>query len=309
MPWGYYDGWRKAAPRRSADGIRAQTQRGQFGKTWWAGRWIAALERLIDSARLSRGRSYARSGQVVQLDVGREGVSARVQGSRPSPYRVSIKFRRLSDAEWEKVTDALAAEALYAARLLSGEMPEDIEQAFAAAGVSLFPAGSGDLQTDCSCPDWANPCKHVAAVHLLLGERFDADPFLIFELRGRSKDEIVAGLRARRTQGQAEEAAAAPADAAEEAEAPALASVAPEAFWTSPVGLPDLTLAFEPPAVDAVPVKRLGSPPFWRAQRDFAALMEAAYKAIGARARELAMGEGTAQDGQDSWDLRGGSGR
>src|SRR6476659_9683956 len=118
-----YDDWyyRPTAPRRPAQGIKAHAQRGAFGKTWWAGRWIAALERLVDPGRLSRGRSYARSGQVLSLDVGAEGVAAKVQGSRPTPYKVTIRFRRLTDAEWDKVADALAAEARYAAKLLSGE--------------------------------------------------------------------------------------------------------------------------------------------------------------------------------------------
>src|SRR5438094_6364961 len=167
------DWWRDRdySPRpRPANGIRARTQRGAFGKTWWAGRWIAALERLVDSARLSKGRSYARSGQVLDLDVGRDGVHARVQGSRPTPYNVSIRFAPLADDQWERAIDQLASQALFAARLLNGEMPEQIEQAFAAAAASLLPSDDEDLETDCSCPDWANPCKHVAAVHYLLGE-------------------------------------------------------------------------------------------------------------------------------------------
>src|SRR5205085_4161080 len=106
--------------------------------------------------------------------------------------------KRLSDAEWDRVIDAMAAEAIYAARLLSGEMPEQIEDVFSAAGTTLFPAQEGDMRTRCTCPDWANPCKHIAAVHYLLGERFDQDPFLMFQLRGRSQEEIVAALRARR---------------------------------------------------------------------------------------------------------------
>src|SRR4051794_16058160 len=155
---GWYD-WedRRPAPRRPANGIKAATQRGRFGKSWWAGRWIGALERLVDPGRLARGRSYARSGQVVKLDVGRGGVAALVRGSRRSPYSVSIRFAPLSDARWEKVVDAMAAEAIHAARLLGGEMPEQIEEVFAAAGASLLPAAKGDLATDCSCPDSANP--------------------------------------------------------------------------------------------------------------------------------------------------------
>jgi uncharacterized Zn finger protein len=285
-PW-----WRdyEHAPRRPANGIKAQTQRGQFGKTWWAGRWIAALERLVDAGRLSRGRSYARSGQVLTLDVGAEGVAAKVQGSRPTPYVVHIRFQRLSDEAWERVADALAAEALYSAKLLSGEMPQDIEQAFRAAGASLFPAARKDLQTDCSCPDWSNPCKHVAAVHYLLGERFDADPFLIFELRGRGKEWIAEALRARRAgaASPAPEAPQAPEAAEPAPEAPALADLL-GAYWT----LPELpAVAFEPAELDALAVKRLGPPPFWPDAADFEDRLEAQYRALSAHAYRLALGE------------------
>ena len=291
MPWDEW-GWPESRPRRPANGIKARTQRGKFGQTWWAGRWIAALERLVDPGRLGRGRSYARSGQVVSLDVGREGVVARVQGSRPKPYQVRIAFKTLADAEWAKVIEAMAAEALYAARLLSGEMPEPIEEVFAAAGVSLFPAAQGDLTTSCSCPDWANPCKHVAAVHYLLGERFDEDPFLIFELRGRSQSEIAAALRARRAGGAAPEPVSDGEEPAGEAEAETEPLPAdPVAFWTAGGALDQLPIAFTRPPTDALPVKQLGAPSFWPDPAEFTALMERAYQAIAAEARRRAYGD------------------
>ncbi|MBI2952683.1 MAG: SWIM zinc finger family protein [Chloroflexi bacterium] len=287
-----YDwGWGKSRPRRPADGIKAQTQSGRFGKTWWAGLWIAALERLVDSARLSRGRSYARSGQVVKLEVGRGGVSAKVQGSRPSPYKVSIQFKALSDAEWERVADAIAAQAIYAAKLLSGEMPETIEDAFKAAGASLFPTARLDLETTCSCPDWANPCKHVAAVHYLLGERFDADPFLIFEMRGKSKEEIIAALRTRRAGGLPATDEATHDERADEVEITEPLCASPETFWTLPAEVKEMRMNFVAPPMDALLVKRLGKPPFWRGQRDFGELMERAYKIIGRHARRTAIGD------------------
>src|SRR5437867_7649000 len=210
MSRGQWGDWEYQPLRRPAKGIRAQTQRGKFGATWWAGRWLAALERLVDPGRLSRGRSYARGGQVSKLDVERGGARAEVWGHRPRPYKVTMRFQPLDDTQWERVVDALAAKALYAARLLAGEMPEQIEEVFQAAGVSLFPDKAGDLVTDCTCPDWANPSKHVAAVFYLLGERFDADPFVMFELRGRSQEQIAAALRTRRSQAVAAEAAAPP---------------------------------------------------------------------------------------------------
>ena len=194
----YWPRYESTRPIDVEDGIKAKSKRGKFVKNWWADRWIAALKPLMDSGRLSRGRSYARRGQVMDIDVAPGRVTSRVQGSRRTPYKVNIQLKPLSDSQWDKVLDALAEQAIFAAQLLNGEMPADIEQVFEAVQVPLFPASRGDLKTDCSCPDWANPCKHIAAVYYLLGERFDEDPFLLFELRGRSQEEIAAALRERR---------------------------------------------------------------------------------------------------------------
>jgi uncharacterized Zn finger protein len=286
MSW---DSWGDYRPRiRPANGIRARTPRGKFGETWWAGRWIAALERLTNEGRLARGRTYARGGQVVKLDVGTEGVAAEVQGSMPKPYKVSIRFRRLSDAEWDRVVDAMAAQAIYAAKLLSGEMPEQIEDLFAQVGTSVLPAEAKDLVTNCSCPDWSNPCKHVAAVYYLLGERFDDDPFLMFELRGRSEDALLTALRARRGISAAGSAAEIEQEAAPVPAEPLPAD--PALFWTEAGGGATPLFSFEAPAVDALAVKRLGSPPFLQGSKEFQPLMEQLYHAIGEYAYDLATG-------------------
>jgi uncharacterized Zn finger protein len=274
--------WERHGPRLPSHGIRAHTRRGAFGKSWWAGRWIAALERLVNPARLARGRTYARVGQVVSLDVSADSVQAKVQGSRREPYAVSIHFRKLSDQEWDRVVDVMASEALYAARLLSGEMPEQIEEVFQQAGTSLFPAEEGDMQTRCSCPDWANPCKHIAAVHYLLGERFDEDPFLMFLLRGRSREEIVAALRARRAISEPE------VDGAEPEQPPALDLTT---FWSAPADAPEIALQFALPESDALAVRRLGPPAFVRDQKRFAEAMEAMYRRIGQYALQLAISD------------------
>jgi uncharacterized Zn finger protein len=276
-----YAWWERHGPRLPSHGIRAQTRRGAFGKSWWAGRWIAALERLVNPARLARGRSYARKGQVVSLDISRDGVKAQVQGTRAQPYAVKVTFKRLTDAEWERVIDAMSAEALYAARLLSGEMPEQIEDVFASVGTSLFPEDSNDMRTTCSCPDLANPCKHIAAVHYLIGERFDEDPFLMFLLRGRSQEEIVAALRARR--------AGPDGDAAPDSELTAEVDLA--SFWTAPPQTEEVALHFALPESDALAVKRLGPPPFVRDQPTFSSAMERVYQQIGEYALLLALGE------------------
>jgi uncharacterized Zn finger protein len=299
--WQQWGGWERTTPRRAVGGIKAQTQRGKFGATWWASRWLAALENLVDVNRLSRGRSYARSGQVTKLDVSTQGVDARVQGSRATPYKVTIRFRTLSDAEWDAVVDAMAEQAVYAARLLAGEMPDQIEEVFQVAGVTLFPAGARDLETDCSCPDWANPCKHVAAVIYLLGERFDVDPFLMFELRGRTKDGIVAALRARRAGAtEAGDTVGLPSEPLAGADpyagetAPLLVetdqenSALVERFWSSSSDLTGFPISLDAPPIDALPVKVLGAPPFWRDGAAFTTQAERAYRAISQRAHRLA---------------------
>lgn len=181
----------KSVPRAAAGGIKAQSKQGGFGKSWWAKRWIGVLEGFNLGARLGRGRSYARRGQVVSIDIEAGVVIASVQGSRRVPYQVTIKIKTLSQADGKTLAQALSRQALFAAKLLANEMPQDIETVFQESNLSLFPSKLHDLKTDCSCPDWSNPCKHVAAVYYLLGEEFDRDPFLIFKLRGLDREKLI----------------------------------------------------------------------------------------------------------------------
>src|SRR5262245_16468934 len=159
-----YPRFPRSRPRAAKGGIKAQSKRGGFGANWWAKRWIAVLESFPIGARLGRGRSYARNGQVLSIDIAKGEVTAKVQGSQPKPYAVTIKVDTLTAKQWDKVVEALSLQALFVAKLLAGEMPRDIEDAFSMAKISLFPQSEEDLKTDCSCPDWSNPCKHVAAV-------------------------------------------------------------------------------------------------------------------------------------------------
>src|SRR5437764_2889351 len=194
----YWDYYEPSIPKRVEGGIKTRSERGEIGETWWSKRWIRVLESFSMGTRLTRGRSYARQGQVVSIDVEPGIVKAKVQGSQPRPYNVKIRLEPLTDEDWDKVTEAMASQAIFAAKLLAGEMPQNIEEAFASVDISLFPTALSELHTDCSCPDWANPCKHIAAVYYLLAERFDEDPFLIFKLRGRTKEEIIEVLREKR---------------------------------------------------------------------------------------------------------------
>jgi uncharacterized Zn finger protein len=188
-------------PRPVEDGLKARTARGPIAQTWWSRRFVAVLEDIGLGNRLQRGRSYARKGQVISLDVDAGAVTARVQGSRPRPYRVRIGITAFGKPEWAKLERALAASAWYSARLLAGEMPEDIEEVFTAQGLSLFPAAAQEVSMDCSCPDWEVPCKHIAAAFYLLAEAFDDDPFTILAWRGRDRDDLLANLQAARSDG------------------------------------------------------------------------------------------------------------
>ena len=168
------------------------------GRTWWSERFVAALKAMAHESRLRRGRTYARRGTVHDLEIGPGSVTALVDGSRPEPYAVEIEVDVLTASEWEAVEAEIAAQAGFLALLLAGEMPPHLEEAFAAAGASLFPRDARELRTRCSCPDAANPCKHVAAVLYALAERFDDDPWLILAWRGRDRATLTASLRARR---------------------------------------------------------------------------------------------------------------
>ena len=151
--WYNYPFFKPSIPREAKGGIKSQSKRGTFGESWWARRWIAVLESFDIGARLGRGRSYARRGQVVSIEIEKGNVSAKVQGSRPKPYDIKLQIKSLAARDWQKLAKALSRKAIFVAKLLAGEMPPDIEKVFQEAGLSLFPERMKDLNTECSCPD------------------------------------------------------------------------------------------------------------------------------------------------------------
>jgi uncharacterized Zn finger protein len=294
---GSWDDWPPPSrPRRVEGGIKARSRRGQIGESWWSGRFVAILESLGMGPRLGRGRAYARAGQVLDLGVAAGTVSARVQGSRARPYRVSIGLARLGEADWVRVESALAARALYSAKLLAGEMPLQIEEVFASCGLSLFPKRTQDLAMSCSCPDWAVPCKHIAATFYLLAEAFDADPFLILAWRGRARDDLLARLRALRAltgPDTGSDTAGRPGEACRfglAVEDPPLAEQL-DRFWVS---RGDLAAARAPAAQAVAPdvlVRQLDPSPIGPRGRDLGALLAPAYHAMAASVRRGAEAE------------------
>jgi uncharacterized Zn finger protein len=194
---GRWDDWPPARPIRVEGGIKARSKRGAIGEQWWSRRFIGVLESYGLSGRLARGRSYARAGQVLDFKLSQGKVTARVQGSRVRPYDVRIGVLPLTTAQWRRVQERLASQALFRAKLLAGEMPREIEEVFAECGTPLFPRSAADLDMHCSCPDWGVPCKHLAAVCYVLAEEFDRDPFAMLAWRGRARDDLLAALRTR----------------------------------------------------------------------------------------------------------------
>lgn len=185
-------------PRLVENGISARSVKGAIGEQWWSRRFIGVLESFALGTRLTRGRSYARKGQVISLRIEPGQVSAEVQGSRVTPYRVQIGLKKFTELIWAKVEVVLAEQALFSAQLLAGEFPRELEPVFAQIGAPLFPPRLADLDLRCTCPDQAVPCKHIAAVFYLMAERFDDDPFLILRWRGRAREALLDRLRALR---------------------------------------------------------------------------------------------------------------
>ncbi len=196
-PWrgGFADYGRPIA----ADGIATAKQRGAMADSWWSRRFVDVLEGYGLGGRMQRGRTYARKGQVLSIAVHPAVIVAQVQGSRPSPYAVRITMRRTAqDAQWQHIESVMGATVGFVARLLADEVPPELEDVFEDAGVDLFPLTWGALDASCSCPDHENPCKHIAAVLYLFADQLDRDPWLLLAWHGRSRDDVLELLRARR---------------------------------------------------------------------------------------------------------------
>jgi uncharacterized Zn finger protein len=289
----YVAGAKKPPPEH---GIRMK----KAGTTWWGQHWIEALEHVLrgDAGRLARGRTYARAGRTHDLVVKGGKVTARVTGSRETPYKVTVELDQFAPSAWQQAIEGMAAQARFSAELLAGEMPQAIDDVFRAAGSSLFPKQRAELKTSCSCPDWGDPCKHVAATHYVLGEAFDRDPFLLFELRGRSKEQVLEALRAARTP-----SAQAPS---KRRKTTAKTSTEPVADGVPTVKLgklkaadydrpreplPALRFTFDEPQKRGALLKQLGAPVAWEGETSPVDVLAPLVRAAAERARRLAMTE------------------
>jgi uncharacterized Zn finger protein len=288
----HYPDYEWTRPLPAEGGIEARSRRGEIGETWWSRRFIELLESFGVGSRLTRGRNYARSGQVTELDVEHGVVLAKVQGSRHTPYRVRIRYKALTENQWRRAEKAMAAQALPLAKLLAGEMPHDVEELLDECKLTLFPRSASELAATCTCPDAVNPCKHIAAAYYILAERFDEDPFLIFTWRGRDQDELVESLRKRRVPaGRRVKTSTTSAGASNMAEPSAPLAAVLDSFWSCGPELDALhvsPLAGEAP--DAL-LRQLGPAPVEVGDRNLTDLLADAYATLAQAAERRALGE------------------
>ena len=188
----------------SSNGITAIGDDGLGQQPWWVEQWMELINGYRFKKRLERAWGYAREGHVTSIRFEGRRVHARVQGTDEAPYKVKLWLDVLNDDDWGYVLEALAQKARWSAQLLAGIMPADIERAFAASGKRLFPFKLQEVRSECTCPDKANPCKHISAVYFLMGDRFSEDPFVLFQLRGRNRTRLLEDLAEYRRKALAE---------------------------------------------------------------------------------------------------------
>ena len=278
----------------------------QFSRTWWGQRFIAALEQFTDPARLGRGRSYASGGRILDYTLAKGTVTAKVRGSinpyfgvyKEPIYRTTITIKPISSADWTKAIRKIASRADLVTKLLMNEMPDTIEDVFSGLGLHLLPHSERDFETHCSCPDWANPCKHIAGVYYLLASALDRDPFLMFELRGLSRDALHAEL-VRSPLGQILSSALKSEEvlpAVEPVESyytrpdrePDAVVASHKEFWTGAKRLPAPPSAPSQPAVPALLIKKQGDyPPFWHKDVSFISVMEELYDRVRTKNKQM----------------------
>lgn len=268
---------------------------GELASTWWARRWMSTLDGFGWGGRLSRGRAYARNRRVLDVEVSPGVIRARVQDARLTPYRIEMTVEPFPDPVWDRVVGALARQAIYTAKLLAGDLPAEVVQLFDTAEAPLFPSHPDDIVMRCSCPEWAIPCKHVAAVHYALAAELDRDPFLLFRLRGRTREELNVALRERRGTFGSAGAARVETDSATapvEDTAPAMSDTIPvDRFWGHGPELDDLYFEIHPPDVPGAVLRLLGRPPGWGGQDDMLETLHDLYQVASASVRDAALAD------------------
>lgn len=277
----------------------------EFSRTWWGKRFIEALEGFTNSARLGRGRSYARNGKILDHTIFENQIIATVKGSvnpyfgvyKEPRYHTNIEVTTISKKNWGKIIQSLSSKASFVAKLLMNEVPDNIDEAFADLGLHLIPQNQKDFHTSCSCPDWENPCKHVAGVYYLVASQLDENPFLLFELRGLSKEALQDQL-AKSPLGQI---LSQEMGVKAEVSLTSVSSYFPvleketinervdlKDFWLGTKRFSQTAEAASPAIIPAILVKKQGDfPAFWKKDNSFIEAMEELYERVKTKNREV----------------------
>ncbi len=275
-----------------------------FSRTWWGERFIEVLEHFTDEGRLSRGRSYARNGKVLNFELSKGKITAKVRGSinpyfgvyKEPKYNVTIQIKEIPRPSWVRVIKAISSKASFVSRLLMNEMPDNIEEVFDEFALHLLPGSEKDFTTKCSCPDWGNPCKHIAGVYYLVASEFDRDPFLMFKLRGLEQEELQKEL-VKSPLGQVLLSGFVQKEVKLESSESYYTEVAKEEldghmtikeFWTGAKKIPQRTEQVLETIIPAALIKKQGDfPPFWCQDNSFIQIMEDFYIRVRDKNKKL----------------------
>lgn len=266
-------------------------------QTWWGQRFVAALEECGDRNRLQRGRSYAKSAKIKSLEIKNGKILAQVRGSvnpyfnvyKEPLYDIEIELAPITPEQWSTVIARLTSKASLISRLLLNEMPDSIEEPFQALGLHLLPHDFSAVYTRCSCPDWGDPCKHIAGVFYRLALQLDQDPFLLFELRGLSRESLATEL-GKSSLGQAlmaelQAEVRSPVVCESYYTRPQLTAPTPDStlhdFWQGHEPLPSTITPPQEPLIAAILIKKMGdNPSFWHRNNSFVAVMAELYDRV-----------------------------
>ena len=276
----------------------------QFSQTWWGQRFIEALETFTESNRLGRGRSYARNGKIKSYQIQDGKITAKVRGSvnpyfgvyKEPLYNTTIEIKTISRSNWSKVIATIASKASWVSKLLMNEVPDNIEEAFQPLKLHLLPYNRKDFTTTCSCPDYSNPCKHIAGVYYLIAAELDQDPFLLFELRGMTRQALQLELeksplgRALGESLKIKPLSLRPVDSyytqPEQIPLPQLNSL--QDYWLGTKPLPKTIETSSETSIAAISVKKGGDyPAFWARDNSFLEVMEEFYERVRTKNKDL----------------------
>lgn len=294
-------------PRRVRGGVRLSGGIVEGPTLWAAQRWMRVVEIAAAGANLTEGLEYAKLGQTKRVAVTPGRVEAAIQGRADRPYLTQITFGRLTDAEWERVAHAMAEGAMYSAKLLAGELPSNIEDAFGPLNLRLFPSEPAHLTVSCTCADFrtaseapqqpvADPrwCKHVCCLSHLLAGKLANEALLIFALRGLEGAELLERLRDQRAS-----AAVAPGDRVPvyQQHVPGITDLPVRtleesiaSFWDAGAALDTLDLPLDRPKLSHPLLRRLGPSPLSDAPFPLVGLLASCYDVISDEALRRSTG-------------------